>query len=697
MKVSCVLLPFISLVLETSGDAETVAGQSTQHLEAEHRSNAGRAADPESFLDRIASLFPGGAPPPSGPPPGHKLQQAGSKLPPQRLGPVYRPGPGPAPHHPQASVQRPVAVRPPPTYPKKQFQQVNRLAGGASNVNTVQHKAPARSSNTNPADPWQIAQPANMAQIKDLQVQCEKDLMRVRVVFDRPFYGMVFSKGFYSNINCVHVPSGLGQTQATFDIAMGQCGMTTGGNSDTYGTPTPQGSYIENTIIVQYDPLLQEVWDQARKIRCTWYDFYEKAVTFKPYQVDMLDPVTANFLGDNLRCWMQIQVGKGPYASEVSGIVKIGQTMTMVLGVKDDENKFDMMVRNCVAHDGQRAPIQLVDEKGCVVREKIMSPFKKVKNFDSTANVLSYAYFQAFKFPDSMNVHFQCVVQVCRSSCPDPQCGGPAPRPNDVDSYGSPQSSPVGLDSYGSPAAPASSINPRLPGGGQSQYQPGSQRRVSVVRPESGPRPQPIPLNADTIQIPRPGYSDFNKRMGVDTNTLGGKPRSLEFSEGEEVEAVEEDPDMSLVEGDRKGRKINLESGNSVEEETERRKRSADVSARDANGNRILTVYRRVKRDAETEDTEEEIDETEDDVEQADIETQESVIRVVSPTDVQFQLDTDDKEEVVINMTSPEALCIDTAAFVGVTISFLMLLVIAFITIIFLWLRIRAIDRKNLL
>ena len=38
------------------------------------------------------------------------------------------------------------------------------------------------------------------------------------------------------------------------------------------------------------------------------YDFYEKAVTFKPYQVDMLDPVTANFLGDNLRCWMQIQV-----------------------------------------------------------------------------------------------------------------------------------------------------------------------------------------------------------------------------------------------------------------------------------------------------------------------------------------------------------------------------------------------------
>ena len=110
---------------------------------------------------------------------------------------------------------------------------------------------------------------------------------------------------------------------------------------------------------------------------------------------------------------MMYQVGKGPYASEVSGIVKIGQTMTMVLGVKDDENKFDMMVRNCVAHDGQRAPIQLVDEKGCVVREKIMSPFKKVKNFDSTANVLSYAYFQVKLASNFTNREQWRVYDIC--------------------------------------------------------------------------------------------------------------------------------------------------------------------------------------------------------------------------------------------------------------------------------------------
>ena len=99
-------------------------------------------------------------------------------------------------------------------------------------------------------------------------------------------------------------------------------------------------------LIAKFNCILVTIWHKnqfdkkydkfSKKYLCFRYDFYEKAVTFRPYQVDMLDPVTANFLGDNLRCWMQIQVGKGPQAQEVSGIVKIGQTMTMVLGVKGE-------------------------------------------------------------------------------------------------------------------------------------------------------------------------------------------------------------------------------------------------------------------------------------------------------------------------------------------------------------------------
>lgn len=115
----------------------------------------------------------------------------------------------------------------------------------------------------------------------------------------------------------------------------------------------------------------------------------------------------------------------GPWASEVAGIVKIGQTMTMVLAIKDEENKFDMLVRNCFAHDGKRGPIELVDKSGCITRPKLMSRFTKIKNFGSSATVLSYAHFQAFKFPDSMEVHFQCTIQICRHQCPEQCSSGP--------------------------------------------------------------------------------------------------------------------------------------------------------------------------------------------------------------------------------------------------------------------------------
>ncbi|XP_068911871.1 uncharacterized protein dy [Tenebrio molitor] len=291
---------------------------------------------------------------------------------------------------------------PPPPPPKQAMDKYGTAGGGG--------------------DIWPAPVP-DMPKIISLDVKCEKNLMKVYIGFDKPFYGIVFSKGHYSNVHCVHLPAGLGRTSAHFEIGIHACG--TSGNTENglygYGAESGSGTYFENIIVIQYDPQVQEVWDQARKLRCTWHDQYEKSVTFRPFPVDMLDVVRTDFAGDNVGCWMQIQVGKGPWASEVSGLVKIGQTMTMVLAIKDDDSKFDMLVRNCMAHDGKRAPIQLVDQKGCVTRPKLMSRFTKIKNFGASASVLSYAHFQAFKFPDSMEVHFQCTIQICRYQCPD-QC-----------------------------------------------------------------------------------------------------------------------------------------------------------------------------------------------------------------------------------------------------------------------------------
>lgn len=394
---------------------------------------------------------------------------------------------------------------PPPPLPSKGQQQPE-----------AQDKIYSPSAGGQGGETWPVATP-DMPKIISLDVKCEKSLMKVYLGFDKPFYGIVFSKGHYSNVNCVHLPAGLGRTSANFEINIHACG--TAGNTENglygYGAESGSGTYFENIIVVQYDPQVQEVWDQARKLRCTWHDQYEKSVTFRPFPVDMLDVVRTDFAGDNVGCWMQIQVGKGPWASEVSGLVKIGQTMTMVLAIKDDDSKFDMLVRNCMAHDGKRAPIQLVDQKGCITRPKLMSRFTKIKNFGASASVLSYAHFQAFKFPDSMEVHFQCTIQICRYQCPD-QCS----ESNLLDS--------------------------------QSGYLEGHQ----VIHPDSGygpPSLHPLPLEAylqATAGRPRDERRRRTREVGVSPEKEVGVNRIIRVvSTGDLTFAIDDSANDSVVAG----------------------------------------------------------------------------------------------------------------------------------------------------
>lgn len=138
---------------------------------------------------------------------------------------------------------------------------------GVPNGGGLEHAASHNEVSTD--EQWPLGATNDSPQIKHLQVQCEKTHMRVNIEFDRPFYGMIFSKGYYSDSHCVHLKPGTGHLSATFEIFLNSCGMSSSANhnSQTYGAPTPSGSYVENTIIIQYDPYVQEVWDQVSAAR----------------------------------------------------------------------------------------------------------------------------------------------------------------------------------------------------------------------------------------------------------------------------------------------------------------------------------------------------------------------------------------------------------------------------------------------
>ena len=155
------------------------------------------------------------------------------------------------------------------------------------------------------------------------------------------------------------------------------------------------------------------MWDTARAIRCSWENSLEKTVTYA-FNIDMIDTQIVSFSGDTASATLDIQVGKGPNAPSVNGLVKIGDTLTMVVTVEGDPG-FDVQVQDCIAHDGNKAnAVTLTDSRGCVLKKKLMGPWQKEKKASS---LVAFSFFQAFKFPDQMEVFLECNVELCKNGC----------------------------------------------------------------------------------------------------------------------------------------------------------------------------------------------------------------------------------------------------------------------------------------
>ncbi|XP_055370758.1 uncharacterized protein LOC129605186 [Condylostylus longicornis] len=256
---------------------------------------------------------------------------------------------------------------------------------------------------------WPMERPDGMPNIISLEVMCGKDHMDVHLTFSNPFEGIVSSKGQHSDPRCIYVPPSTGKTFFQFRISYSKCGTK----------PDLHGQFYENTVVVQYDKDLLEVWDEAKRLRCEWFNDYEKTATKPPMVISDLDVIQLDFRGDNVDCWMEIQHGKGPWAPPVSGIVPLGSTLTLVVAINDYRGEFDMRVKSCVASDGGGHIIKLSDEFGCVLRPKMISRFLKARAPDERATVITYAFFHAFKFPDALSVHIKCKVEICRHGCLD--------------------------------------------------------------------------------------------------------------------------------------------------------------------------------------------------------------------------------------------------------------------------------------
>jgi hypothetical protein len=78
------------------------------------------------------------------------------------------------------------------------------------------------SQSINDVDFWNIERPKDMANLASLEVMCGKTHMEVQVSFDRPFNGIIFSKGAVDQYNCIYVKPQTGSIAYSFNILYDQ-------------------------------------------------------------------------------------------------------------------------------------------------------------------------------------------------------------------------------------------------------------------------------------------------------------------------------------------------------------------------------------------------------------------------------------------------------------------------------------------
>ncbi|KAG8240026.1 hypothetical protein J437_LFUL016412, partial [Ladona fulva] len=265
--------------------------------------------------------------------------------------------------------------------------------------------------------------------IHALDVTCAKDKMDIRIEFDRVFDGTIYSKGYFNEPGCRHVPVNSGQMVYQFTLYLDQCGTRF---VDAFAS-TEGRAYLENTLVLQNEAGIQEVWDTIRLVQCLWEGNIKQHLT-SGLSVGMLEQQVVTFSGDTASTQLDVRVGKfgdGGAGSTANGLVQIGTDMSLVVTVDGDPG-FDVHVRECIARPAgevtesdtitpEDSVLRLTDERGCPLKTKIFGPFQKRRGGvgigGQESTLYAYAHFQAFKFPDRMDVGIECDVELCKGEC----------------------------------------------------------------------------------------------------------------------------------------------------------------------------------------------------------------------------------------------------------------------------------------
>ncbi|XP_046985720.1 cuticlin-5 [Schistocerca americana] len=261
----------------------------------------------------------------------------------------------------------------------------------------------------------------NATRVHHIEAECQDEYMKIRIGFNGSFHGLLYSSGYADDRDCVYI-NGTGRDYYEFYIQLNRCG-TLGKNShheDSRKIPTK--NFMWNTVTVQYNPLIEEEWDEHFKVTCEYgYDFW-KTVTFPFLDVEVATGNPVVFTLSPPECYMEIRYGYGTTGNRVSGPVRVGDPLTLIIYMRTKYDGFDIVVNDCFAHNGGNKRIQLIDQYGCPVDEKLISRFRGAWSETGVFETQVFAYMKTFRFTGSPALYIECDVRMCHGRCPSQPC-----------------------------------------------------------------------------------------------------------------------------------------------------------------------------------------------------------------------------------------------------------------------------------
>ncbi|KAM3961470.1 uncharacterized protein ACR2FA_004363 [Aphomia sociella] len=261
----------------------------------------------------------------------------------------------------------------------------------------------------------------NSSRVQYIEAECQDDFMKIRVGFNGSFAGLVYSAGYSYDPDCMYI-NGTGRDYYEFYIQLNRCGTLGRNSQHDDNRKHPTKNLMWNTITVQYNPLIEEEQDEHFKVTCEYgYDFW-KTVTFPFLDVEVATGNPVVFTLQPPECYMEIRSGYGATGARVSGPVRVGDPLTLLIYMRSAYDGFDIVVNDCFAHNGATKRIQLIDEYGCPVDDKLISRFRGSWSESGVFETQVYAYMKTFRFTGSPALYIECDVRMCHGRCPSQPC-----------------------------------------------------------------------------------------------------------------------------------------------------------------------------------------------------------------------------------------------------------------------------------